>query len=429
MINQNSIDAVNASRVYGQFVKPLYESYCWANLPRTIRKLISGRGNGHLPEDVFQGLSFTPFDRVILIFLDGFGWQLFERNRERYPFLKRFGEEGVASKLTSMFPSTTTAHTSLLYTRMLPSQTGLYEWQYYEPLADAMIIPLIWGYVDGERESLAASGLKTSDLYPNKSLFLNLQSGNSDHVYSSTYQPYEIMASSTSRQFMRGSIRHGYKTIAEALIHLSDSAILERHSKAFYTLYIDSLDAVEHRNGPDSRQTAAELDTLMIQFERLLHANLRGRAKNTVVLIASDHGQIGFDPQETIYLDEVMDKLSPMLRTTRSGAPLLPAGSRRDMFLYTHPEALDDAHGFLSEWLDGRALVLKTEQLIAEGFFGPLPPSERFLERVGNLTILPLDNNTVWWRGNTKPRLDLRGMHGGLSPEEMETPFLALGYL
>jgi hypothetical protein len=430
MINQTSIDAVNASRVYeGQFVKPLYDSYCWSNLPRTIRKVISGRGEGHLPADVYQGLSFSPFDRVILIFLDGFGWNLFERYRERYPFLKRFGEEGVVSKITSMFPSTTTAHTSLLYTRQLPSQTGLYEWQYYEPLADAMIIPLAWAYVGQGRESLKASGLQPSDLYPNKSLFLSLHNGNSEHVYSKSYQPYEIMASSTSQQFMRGAIRHGYKTISEALIHLADSVVLEKHAKAFYTLYIESLDSIQHRNGPDTRQTAAEFDTLMIQFERLLHANLRGRAKNTLLLIAADHGQIGFDPAETIYLDGIMGQLAPMLRTTRKGEPLLPAGSMRDMFLYTHPEALDEAHGLLTQWLEGRAVVVKTTDLITEGYFGPLPPTERFLERVGNLVILPTQHHTVWWHGKDKPRMELRGMHGGLSPQEMETPFLALAYL
>jgi hypothetical protein len=403
--------------------------YCWSRLPRTIRKVISGRGEGHLPIDTFQGLSFTPFDRVIVIFVDGLGWNLFERFKDRYPFLKRFAEEGIVSKTTSMFPSTTAAHTSLLYTKALPSQSGVYEWQYYEPQVDAMIVPLTWSYVGQGRESLRASGLKATDIYSNQSLFLKLHGGKSDHVYSRTYQPYEIMASTTSQQFMRGAIRHGYRTISEALIHLSDTVILERHAKALYCLYIDSLDAIQHRNGPDSRQTAAEFDTLMIQFERLLHANLNRRAKNTLLMVISDHGQIGFDPSQTIYIDEIMGHLAPMLRTTKAGSPLLPAGSPRDFFLYTHPEALDDAHGALSQWLEGRALVVKTETLINEGFFGPLPPSERFLERVGNLTILPYDNNTVWWHGENKPRTDLRGLHGGLSPAEMETPLLAMAYL
>jgi hypothetical protein len=67
-----------------------------------------------------------------------------------------------------------------------------------------------------------------------------------------------------------------------------------------------------------------------------------------------------------------------------------------------------------------------TARLIDEGFFGPLAmlPSRRFLERVGNLAILPFEGASVYWfeRGRFEQRFF--GQHGGLTRDEMEIPLL-----
>lgn len=429
MLNTHSIATVDAARYGDHFVRPLYDSYCWSGLPGTIRQLLTGTSKGVLPDDTFSGLSEGDFDKVILIFLDGFGWDLFERHYERYAFLKRFVEEGRASKITSMFPSTTAAHTSYLFTRRYPIQTGIHEWQYYEPLADDLILPLPFSYVGAERETLRTrGGLDGRGMFPRQTLFLSLQHHKENPVKSHVYQSYEYAQSTYSQAMTRGAVVHGYRTSSEALIHLADSVVLSKSPRLFYYLYLDTLDAIEHRNGPGSRQTAAELDTLMMQLERLLHKSLIGRAKKTLLLLVADHGQIGVDMSQTIYLDTIADTITPWLRTNQAGKPLIPAGSPRDLFLYIKDEALNEAHAYLSTWLDGRAQVSKTSTLIADGLFGPKVPSQRFLERAGNLIILPYDSHTLWWHGTDKKR-PLKGLHGGLSAAEMHTPFLALPYL
>jgi hypothetical protein len=65
--------------------------------------------------------------------------------------------------------------------------------------------------------------------------------------------------------------------------------------------------------------------------------------------------------------------------------------------------------------------------LIDAGFFGRQPPSHAFLERVGNLVILPYRGETVWWYEKDRFEQRFYGHHGGLTPQEMEIPFLALG--
>ena len=47
MLNAPSLNAVNSSRFSQKFIKPLYESYCFANIPATILYLLTGEGHQH----------------------------------------------------------------------------------------------------------------------------------------------------------------------------------------------------------------------------------------------------------------------------------------------------------------------------------------------------------------------------------------------
>ncbi len=101
---------------------------------------------------------------------------------------------------------------------------------------------------------------------------------------------------------------------------------------------------------------------------------------------------------------------------------LVPAGSPRDPFLYVREECLDDAYGLLSNVLEGYADVVKTANLLAAGYFGPLPVCAELLGRLGNLVVLPHPGNCVWWFEKEKYVQKHFGHHGGLSATEMEIP-------
>src|SRR5437588_11168228 len=123
MLNANSLNAVNSSRFSQRFVKPLYQSYCFANLPTTIQYLLSGHGQSALPLDVFGPLP-TRYNKVVLIFLDAFGWRFFGQYADRYPLLKTILQQGMVSKLISQFPSATAAHVTCINTGLNVAQRG-----------------------------------------------------------------------------------------------------------------------------------------------------------------------------------------------------------------------------------------------------------------------------------------------------------------
>jgi predicted AlkP superfamily pyrophosphatase or phosphodiesterase len=143
MLNLASLKKVNGARFSQRFVRPCYDSYCFSNLPATIQLLLTGEGQTALPTDVFGDLP-TRYDTVIFFFIDAFGWRFFERYAEKYDILKTFLQHGMVSKLTSQFPSTTAAHVTCIHTGLDVGQSGIYEWNYYEPLIDDIISPLMF---------------------------------------------------------------------------------------------------------------------------------------------------------------------------------------------------------------------------------------------------------------------------------------------
>lgn len=107
------------------------------------------------------------------------------------------------------------------------------------------------------------------------------------------------------------------------------------------------------------------------------------------------------------------------------GKPLAPVGSCRDFFVHVQQEHLEKAQDLLQEALEGQALVCPTQALIEQHFFGSRAPSKTFLERVGDLVILPYpESESVWWHEKHRFGQHFYAVHGGLSRAEMEIPLL-----
>ncbi len=66
-----SYDVVDKSKFGKNFVKPLYESYCFSNIPVTIQYLLGVTKNTGLLKDV---LPEGKYKKVVFILLDAFGW-------------------------------------------------------------------------------------------------------------------------------------------------------------------------------------------------------------------------------------------------------------------------------------------------------------------------------------------------------------------
>ena len=159
-------------------------------------------------------------------------------------------------------------------------------------------------------------------------------------------------------------------------------------------------------------------------MEKLFHQTLTGNLQDTLILLTADHGQITATPETTIYLNKIYPDLQKFLKTDAQGEAIIPGGGCRDYFLYVKEEYLEEVHQNLTEKLLGRATVWYTEKMLQEGYFGN-NPSAKLVNRLGNIIILPNQNETVWWYEKSRFEMRQKACHGGLSPQEMETIFLA----
>jgi hypothetical protein len=401
-------------------ILPRYDTGGFAHLPQLLTAAFAGRGSPLLDAAEMSG----PFDNVLFVLVDAFGWRFFEHFAADYPFLERL-TSGHVAKITSQFPSTTAAHLSTLGSGMEVGQHGVFEWQYYEPQLDAMIVPLMFAYSgDSMPETLRAAGLDAARLLPELSFFTSLaQHGVSAYVF----QPETYARSSYSQVLTQGATSLPYKTLPEALITLRHLLLNSPPaSPRLFFLYIDEIDAICHRYGPGSAHLAAEADSLFTQLERIFWPGLEGRCGKTLFVLTADHGQIETDPATTIYLNRSphFARLQPLLAQNRRGTPLTPGGSPRDVFLYTREDAAGEACAVIEKIVDGRAEVRKTADLIAGGFFGSTPVSSRLMERMSDLVILPHPGEAVWWYEKGRFEQRFYGHHGGLTPQEIEIPLL-----
>lgn len=405
-------------------IAPRYGAGCFADLPQLITSLLVSGEDSPLVPEALAGLP-RRYRHVVMVFIDAFGWQFYQRHRERLPFLSRFAVEGSVTRLTSQFPSTTSAHVTTLFTGLPVSRHGVFEWHMYEPALDAVITPLQWSFTgDKDAGTLAATGVAPEAVLPGAGFVRRLKdlgvASTALVHHSYAHSPYNSVVS-------QGATIVPYRTLPEALVNLGLS-LARQTTPSFSLLYFDQIDTLCHGYGPDSAQVAAEIDACFAALERFLQQDLAGCPRDTLLMVVADHGQMAVDPATTIYLNRLpeFERLRPMLRTNGSGRLLVPAGSPRDMFLYVAEPRLDEAHALLSGMLAGQAEVYRVKDLLALGLFGPWPPSERFLARVGNLVILPREGQCVWWYEKERFEQKFYGHHGGLSAAEMEIPLLLL---
>jgi predicted AlkP superfamily pyrophosphatase or phosphodiesterase len=420
MLNENSIRAVNAARYTAPFIKPLYDSYGFSRIPHTVQNLLTGSTAPALPGDVLGSAAQRP-DAVILFFIDAFGWRFFEQHAGRYPFLQHFVQNGVVSKLTSMFPSTTAAHVTSIHTGQTPGQSGVYEWFMYEPKLDAVIAPLLFSFA-GEtvRDTLVNFGVSADSIFPRRTIYQRLKAAG---VESFVFQPRDTANTAPAEALLKGAREISYKTLPEALVRLA-KLLASQDRPTYYFLYFGNIDSICHTYGPNSAELEAEFDAFFIVMERLFLERLLGKHKHVLFMLTADHGQIEVDPATTIYLNYTVRGFRRFLQLNRQGQLIVPEGSPRDMFLHIKPELLDEAQKLLTQTLKDSALVVRTQELIERGFFGPLPASPNFLDSVGNLVVLPFKGETVFWYEREKFEMKFFGHHGGLTREEMEIPLL-----
>ena len=407
MINEQSLKVVSEGLQPSGFLKPQYESYCFSQIPNTILKLF-GVGHKGLPLDCVKP---GKYDGVVLIIIDGFGWKFFDKYKERYPFLKRFLEKGVVSKLTSQFPSTTAAHITTLCSNQTVGEHGIYEWFMYEPLLDRIVSPLLYTFAGDKKFGSLSDVLKPEEFFPEGFFFNELHKSN---IPCTIFQHETIVNSVYSKYMFNGAKRIAYKEWPQAVKLLQD----HHDSPGLFYLYFGDFDTEAHHHGESSLQTLKALDRCFHELETLTFS------PSTALIVTADHGMIDIHPSTTIYLNQKFPSLETKLKKGADGHVLAPAGSCRDFFLHVQPHFIMEVYQELKRELQDYAWVCLTSELIEKRFFGPKGISPKCQSRMADIAIIAKGSHSIWWYEKDRFEQTLYAMHGGLTPDELETIFL-----
>jgi len=399
-------------------VYPAYEDYCFGNVPDTIQSILDAGGRRPLPGDVFDGVD-TAVDRVVLILVDGYGLDSWKRDRTEHELLSELTERGTVTPLTSTYPSETAAAITTLETARLPCEHGRIGWNVYEPTTDRSVVGLSGeikvdgrgsddgetpetGTGDGPRFAPEVAG-DTEPLYPTMA-----EAGVDVH----RLQPFE-----TDGEDLTHHTYDDLDSFGERLAAVTNSA----DTPSYVYGYAPDVDHVSHAHGTDSEEFQETVGAVCVQLRTFLDALDPSVARDTLVLVAADHGHVDTVPDENVDLS-TNETVVENLRRYGDGTPVTLSGSPRNVHLHLQEGTLEETRAALSH-LDTQSLTRK--EVLNRELFGDREPSQRFKRRCGDLVVT--HRNRGIWFGDVEPwELDYVGMHGGLHPSEMLVPFGAV---
>jgi predicted AlkP superfamily pyrophosphatase or phosphodiesterase len=340
------------------------------------------------------GLDLKKNRKTTLVFIDGFGWNLYSRSKN----FKNIN----SSKISSIFPSSTDSASISLVSGLSPGTHGIVGYKAFVKSTGAIIKPLENTYASAFHGNNLLSGIgRLNQMLKIDTIFNALSRKKIKNV---VITPNFTAGSSFSSLIFDGANEViGYENIWDAF-HIYRKAI-ENDSIKFIHFYIPHVDTIEHIHGYESKE-ALEAAEYIIKKIAEINEN-----KKTNTIITADHGHK--------MVDDIID-LSKNKKLIRK-LDIPPYGdSRAPLFRSRY-----DIRSELSQY--SMKIFGKNEREILLGPIGKdmedsLPDyMGAAMDSVGFTFNYKLKKKkSEKWYGEPASN------HGGLSPDEMEVPVLTL---
>ncbi|HUZ76493.1 MAG TPA: alkaline phosphatase family protein [Chloroflexota bacterium] len=397
-------------------ITPDYGGACLLEVPRAI---VHGLGGAPTPSGLPAELAdpLRRYRHLVLLVLDGFGWNLALRLLPRVPLLRRFHEAGVLLPGTTVFPSSTAAALTSLASGQSPALHSIYEWWIIDRHWGQTIQSLPYAPADSpDRDVLSRFGGYPAELFDGPTIFQELKAAG---VACRSFLPTGFQHQTYSRATHAGSEFTSYSSLPALLAAMCD-AIRTTERPALSYVYWSEVDSVSHRFGPDSEEAALAGASVLGLFAAAIAQLPAAAAQDVGVLLLADHGHLEVDQERVVRLNDCPE-VTGVLARNAAGARILPAGGPRCVFLDVEQDGLARSVSALRQRFEGTAEVLEMCQAIDRGLFGPDAPSPRFLERAGNVLLIAQQRAALWYQYSQRA-WNYRGLHGALSASEVVIP-------
>lgn len=402
-----------------EFVVPHYGGLSIVNVPASIVRVFGGEFGTPPLEAALIGPFERGVKRVVFVVVDALGYRRFLDALNANPqngFHTLLRHDAHLAPLTSVFPSTTTAALTALWSGYSPAEHGFLGYQLF--LRDYDLRANMIGFTPVATQKLGAEQLLAAGMEPEDFLAVPSLPQTLAHsgvpVYGFVEQPF--VKSALSRVQIRGIRENvGFVTSSDLWVTLRLHLEGRVNERALFAAYWSAVDNIAHTYGPSSETVLAEVDNLAYSFEREFLSLLSPAAREgTLFLLTADHGQMDTPPKNAVRLrdhPELRDRLVMGL-----------TGEARAAYLYCRNGQVTAVRDYIETRLGDKFCVLDSRAALEAGLFGRGRIAPETPHRIGDLIAIARGPDILWDRPD--PPLE-RGRHGGLLPEEMLVPFIA----
>ena len=344
-------------------------------------------------------LGLEPAPRVVVLVIDGLGWNQLRASAAEAPFLATMD----GHPLVAGFPTTTAASLGSLCVGVLPGAHGLVG---YTTRFDGQTEPVNWLRWTTAYSHVDLLGeLPPEMVQPQPTVFERAELAGVDV---SVVLPAMFRGGGLTRAIQRGGTFVPVYTTADMVTAVVDAIDGPKPSLAY--CYISDLDTVSHVRGCRSRAWRVQLaliDHVMSMMADRLPPDAR-------LIVTADHGMVDVADADKIDYDA-----EPVLS---EGVEMI-AGEARVRYVHVVPGELDAVRARWQRRLGDQTLVVSRAEAVEEGWFGPVVRAD-VAGRIGDLIAVATDPVAVV-RSEAERRLArLRGFHGARTEDETLVPLL-----
>ncbi len=322
--------------------------------------------------------------QVVLVVLDGLGWEQLEARWALAPTLRSL----TGGPITTVAPSTTATALTSISTGLTPGEHGVIG--YRIDVHGEVLNVLRWATGSGDARRRIPPG-QFQPMAP----FL----GANVPVVTKA----EFAGSGFSLAHLAGVRQIGYRLPSSLVVEVRR---LLASGEPFVYAYYEGIDKVAHEYGLEEHYDAelAAADHLVAELRAALPAD-------AALLVTSDHGQVDCGPRLVTPDPAVLDMVA------------LQSGEGRFRWLHARPGADGDLLAAAADAHGDVAWVVPVEQVCDEGWFGPRLSADA-ADRVGDVALVAREPMAFDDPADSGP-FRLVSRHGSLTSAEMYVPLLA----
>ena len=325
------------------------------------------------------------YQTVVLLVLDGMGVDMLEHNLSEKSFLRRH----LVKEISSVFPPTTTAATTSIYTGLTPQEHGWAGWQcYFKEYGRNIELFLQRDFYTGKNLDVDVG----KEFLGHKKLFEQINE-------QGKYKAYGVA------RFWGG---YDVETMSDVCNKIAELA--KGKDKKFILAYYKEPDATMHHTGCYSDKTKTKIKSLDRHMEQLAQ-----KLKNALLIVTADHGLI--DISEDVRLEKIKE-IDECLR-------LPPAIEPRAAAFYVKEDKKDQFVKEFKKRFGQDFILLSSEEYLQQGYAGEGKMHPKFREFLGDYMALATGSRILQYQTEGGvDSVEFKAHHAGLTDKEMIVPLI-----